>query len=136
VLVPQIIKFLFQLTKQKDHKVITIPKIINLTDTILANSSIRQCAMLTLCELAFNIFFDYQLPEPIAEANANQHERDMNTQKEVVISMMMKFLDDNEVRMMMIMITRKKKGKRRKYGSKMNIFFLCRCLRIISKKNM
>jgi hypothetical protein len=120
VLVPQIIKFLFHLSKQKEQKLITIPKIINLTDNILANSSIRKCAVLTLCELAYEIFFNQKLN---VSENAEMYEREMDTQKEVIISMMMKFLDDDEVRMIIIRRQNKKRKKRKKTGGKKYIFY-------------
>ncbi|KAG4067967.1 hypothetical protein HA402_010653 [Bradysia odoriphaga] len=89
VVVPSIIKFLFCLTKEKDRKLITIPKIINITDTLLAND-VRSGSR-ALNELAFKFFFD----ETGCEDGFSI--KDINTQKEVALRMLIKFLHVREI---------------------------------------
>lgn len=115
-LIPSIIKFLFYLTKQREKKLISIPKIINITDTLLANNAAVKCSTLALNELAYEFFFK-QLegivqPEygpPVANTNttidggglsdnSELTSKDISTQKEVAFSMLIKFLDSIEVR--------------------------------------
>lgn len=57
VIIPSIIKFLFYLSKQKDKKLITVPKIINITDTLLANGGNVRGSTEALLELAHEFFF-------------------------------------------------------------------------------
>ncbi len=90
VVVPSIVKFLFSLTKEKDRKLITIPKIINITDTLLANDATSGSAALN--ELAFKFFFE----ESVCD-NADFSIKDINTQKEVALRMLIKFLHVKEV---------------------------------------
>lgn len=90
VVVPSIIKFLFCLTKEKDRKLITIPKIINITDTLLANDV--KSGSRALNELAFKFFFD----ESVCD-DADFSLKDINTQKEVALRMLIKFLHVKEV---------------------------------------
>lgn len=89
MVVPSIIKFLFCLTKEKDRKLITIPKIINITDTLLANDV--KSGSRALNELAFKFFFN----ETGCDDNFSM--KDINTQKEVALRMLIKFLHVREV---------------------------------------
>lgn len=89
ILIGNIMKFLFHLSKQKDKKIITIPKIINITDNLLANNNIRSCSVLSLVELAYELFFN----ENVILDTTELYTKELNTQKEVVFSMLIKFLD-------------------------------------------
>lgn len=108
IVVPNVIKFLFHLTKQKDKKLITIPKIINITDTLLANNQIINCSAKALKELAFEFFFQQNIApfsydqqqspsSPTKDPNVDLNKRELNTQKEVAFSMLLKFVDVSEV---------------------------------------
>lgn len=113
-IIPSIIKFLFYLTKQREKKLITIPKIINITDTLLANNAAVKCSTLALNELAYEFFFKQSegivLPESgplLANATTTTGgglseiteltSKEISTQKEVAFSMLIKFLDSIEV---------------------------------------
>lgn len=89
--VQNIIKFLFHLSKQKEKNIITIPKIINITDTLLANSAIINSSTLALNEVAYEFFFQQTPPEEWKLL------REIYTQKEVAFNMLIKFLDNVEV---------------------------------------
>ncbi|XP_037950007.1 uncharacterized protein LOC119681023 [Teleopsis dalmanni] len=135
IIIPPMIKFLIQLTHKSDRKLITIPKIISITNNLLANNAIRESAVLALKALTYEIFFispniaaasvntvstadlraPFQSPisrSPIstptqprrsgteeAEAAAAvaemilAHNRELDTQKEVVLGMLEKFID-------------------------------------------
>lgn len=94
ILIGNIMKFLFHLSKQKDKKIITIPKIINITDNLLANNNIRCCSVLSLVELAYELFFNENI---ILLDTTELYTKELNTQKEVVFSMLIKFLDDFQI---------------------------------------
>lgn len=83
------------MSKQKEKKIITIPKIINITDTLLANSTIMKTSTLALNEIAYEFFFHQQMAIEFADTEINTKE--INTQKEVAFSMLIKFLDNVEV---------------------------------------
>lgn len=118
------------MSKQRERKLITVPKIINITDTLLANNAIVKCSTLALCELAYEFFFkqntilDSEQHQPTEKFQHNTtaghlHSsssttattipganipgtisttaKDINTQKEVAFSMLIKFLDAIEV---------------------------------------
>ncbi|XP_055389254.1 protein PFC0760c isoform X2 [Condylostylus longicornis] len=58
IIVMSIMRFLVNLARKNDKKLITIPKIINYTSSLLANNSIRKCSILALKGLAFELFFN------------------------------------------------------------------------------
>lgn len=115
VIIPSIIKFLFYLSKQKDKKLITIPKIINITDTLLANGGNVRGSTEALLELAHEFFFQQTMhvdhaiaPAPAAAAGnsvaktpsdteSKLNRMELNTQKEVAFSMLLKFLEYSQV---------------------------------------
>lgn len=107
IIIPSIIKFLFYLSKQKDKKLITIPKIINVTDTLLANGGNVQGSTEALLVLAHEFFFqtdvtvsvgnDGNETKTVGDAETKINRREANTQKEVAFSMLLKFLDDPKV---------------------------------------
>lgn len=112
IIIPSIIKFLFYLSKQKDKKLITIPKIINVTDTLLANGGNIRGSTDALLELAHEFFFHENATTTtnvgndgadtktnVAEDSATKINRmETNTQKEVAFSMLLKFLDESKVK--------------------------------------
>lgn len=127
------IKFLIQLTHKSDRKLITIPKIISITNNLLANNAVLDCAVLALKSLSYEIFFmppvggnaalntlaDYRAPfqSPVTRSPVQQrrhaaeesaaaaaaaeallaNSRELDTQKEVVLGMLEKFVDANEL---------------------------------------
>lgn len=112
------------MSKQKDKKIITIPKIINITDTLLANGGNIRGSTAALLELAHEFFFEEQrvtvnadddnrdgagasgtvttgsINDRASTANAEskQIRMESNTQKEVAFSMLLKFLEHSQVR--------------------------------------
>lgn len=96
VITPSIIKFLFYLSKQTEKKLITIPKIINITDTLLANNTIINCGTQALNELAYEFFFN-QIPLINTPNIIELNTKEINTQKEVAFSMLIKFINEIEV---------------------------------------
>ncbi|XP_055525151.1 huntingtin [Wyeomyia smithii] len=92
-LIGKIVKFLFLLSQSKDRsKIVTIPKIINICDNLLANGMIRGVAIASLQALALEIFFLNRLPLPEQENEVLLSE--LATQKEVVLNMIMKFPEE------------------------------------------
>lgn len=99
VLTPKIIAFLFHLSKQRERPQMSIPKIINITDTLLANSVTKNGSVEALCQLAYEIYF-VQTAEPDSEKEQTvllNSEKESNTQKEVVFSMLLKFISELKV---------------------------------------
>lgn len=97
-IVPSIIEFLISLTKQKDKKLITIPKIIHIIDNLLAttNDQLRNCGVKSLNVLSLELFFKnqklhYDVKHPPTPESLELFNKEINTQKEVVLSMLMKF---------------------------------------------
>lgn len=84
----------------------TIPKIINITDTLLANSITKNGSIEALCQLAYEINFresintDAQVDRSVILLN----EKESNTQKEVVFSMLLKFIGEPMVKTTICMI--------------------------------
>lgn len=106
LVVPSIFRFLFLLSRLKDKKLITVPKIINLCDNLLANRNIVSSGTLGLIELAFEFFFRTKEASSVSDgASVTAEEmlalKDVSTQKEVAFSMLIKFLDAVEVQRML-----------------------------------
>ncbi|XP_067624466.1 uncharacterized protein htt [Eurosta solidaginis] len=134
LIIPPMIKFLIQLTNKSDRKLITIPKIISITNNLLANNAVLDCAVIALKSLAYEIFFlphmggsttalttfgDYRAPfqSPVTRSPVQQrrhavedtatataaaeallaNSRELDTQKEVVLGMLEKFIDANDL---------------------------------------
>ncbi|CAD6992540.1 unnamed protein product [Ceratitis capitata] len=133
IIIPPMIKFLILLTHKSDRKLITIPKIISITNNLLANNAVLDCAVLALKSLAYEIFFmppvggnaalhtlaDYRAPfqSPVTRSPVQQRRhaaeeaaaaaaaaeallassRELDTQKEVVLGMLEKFVAANEL---------------------------------------
>lgn len=111
--VPSVFRFLFHLGRQRDEQLITIPKIINVCDNLLANKQIFDSAALALNELAFEFFFRTPMiggrepaattttttGDPASDSNAAQSVRDIDacTQREVVVNMLVKYMETEKV---------------------------------------
>lgn len=81
---------------------VTVPKIINITDNLLANNAQVKCGTLALIELAYNFYFK----DVVADTNSmtEVHNKvEMITQKEVAFSMLMKFMEDVQVRLFLFL---------------------------------
>lgn len=101
-----VIKFLVNLTKQKERK-ITIPQIINIIDNLLATTSllVRSCGLKCLIALSTELFFKRRsYSDPQSEEASGIHLKEINTQKEVVFSIMLKFLNSSDVNLSMSII--------------------------------
>lgn len=92
-------KFLFYLTKQKEKPQMSTPKIINITDNLLANSITKNGSVEALFQLAFEIYFPRNDPD-----DSQQNQKELNTQREVVFSMLLKFIDSVKVCLMLIFL--------------------------------
>uniref|UniRef100_A0A182SEX2 Huntingtin n=1 Tax=Anopheles maculatus TaxID=74869 RepID=A0A182SEX2_9DIPT len=93
-LMRQVVRFLFQLSGLvREKPLVTIPKIINICDNLLANNVIRRTAIASVQALTHEIFLlrlsrNSIVPKQLLEAD------ECNTQKEVVLNMLMKFPDE------------------------------------------
>lgn len=95
-------KFLFYLAKQKEKPQMTIPKIINITDNLLANSITKNGSVEALFQLALEIYFPRNFDKE--SDDSQQSAKEQNTQKEVVFSMLLKFIDSFAIKRMICMI--------------------------------
>lgn len=88
------------MAKQRERPQMTIPKIINITDTLLANSITNNGSIEALCQLAYEIYFASNTSSEIEEDRSIlvTSEKESNTQKEVVFSMLLKFIGESMVR--------------------------------------
>ncbi|XP_052866006.1 huntingtin [Anopheles cruzii] len=104
-LMPRVVRFLFQLSALSHEKpLVTVPKIINICDNLLANHLIRRTAIASVQALALEVFL---LRCKSKEANvAKEFElNECRTQKEVVLNMLIKFPEELDVyRILPIMI--------------------------------
>lgn len=98
LLAPRIVQFLIYLTKLKDKKLITVPKIINIIDNLLAatNPLVKDCGVQALLVLTMELFFRKSVVKGEPEV-IDAHNKEMNAQREVVISMMLKFLQHPQI---------------------------------------
>lgn len=74
----------------------SIPKIINITDNLLANSITKNGSVEALYQLAHEIYFPRRIDNEPSD-NSQQNSKELNTQKEVVFSMLLKFIDSQMV---------------------------------------
>ncbi|KAH8294827.1 hypothetical protein KR018_003480 [Drosophila ironensis] len=120
IIVPPMLRFLVQLTHKSDRQLITVPKIISITNNLLANSSVREVALLALKTLSYELFFMHsQLEEAMETEGSNSaavprapcqipltaaptpetreallaQRRELDTQREVVLGMLEKFIE-------------------------------------------
>uniref|UniRef100_A0A182NCJ2 Huntingtin n=1 Tax=Anopheles dirus TaxID=7168 RepID=A0A182NCJ2_9DIPT len=95
-LMRQVVRFLFQLCGLvREKPLVTVPKIINICDNLLANHVIRRTAIASVQALSHELFLlrlsDNNLAAKVLEA------AESNTQKEVVLNMLIKFPDELDV---------------------------------------
>ncbi|GAB0090643.1 huntingtin [Sergentomyia squamirostris] len=123
MVIGSIYKFLFHLCKQsKEKKLITIPKIINITDNLLANSTIRKCSIRALVELGHELFFGADTL--VRSVGVVESGGEWNTEKEVVFTMMLKFLDYTEVQRAVALIILSKRTVEMSYEMDAITYFL------------
>lgn len=105
LLAPKIVQFLIYLTKLKDKKIITVPKIINIIDNLLAatNPLVKECGIQALLVLTMELFFKKIVVKGEPEV-IEAHNNDINAQREVVISMMLKFVHHQKIQECLIWI--------------------------------
>ncbi|KAH8381559.1 hypothetical protein KR093_008204, partial [Drosophila rubida] len=138
ITVPAMLQFLVQLTHKSDRQLITIPKIISITNNLLANGAVRDVALLALKTLGYELFFMHSpneealdnMPGAAADANALAdgtprakcqspltvvptqdtreallaQRRELDTQKEVVLGMLEKFIDARAVQQLLALL--------------------------------
>ncbi|SPP80790.1 uncharacterized protein LOC117583609 isoform X1 [Drosophila guanche] len=117
IIVPTMLRFLVQLTHKSDRPLITIPKIISITNNLLANSAVRDVALLALKTLSYELFFIHSQLEVALDSESNNsvrvgcqspltaaptpetreallaQRRELDTQREVVLGMLEKFVE-------------------------------------------
>ncbi|XP_034664595.1 uncharacterized protein LOC117898964 isoform X2 [Drosophila subobscura] len=117
IIVPTMLRFLVQLTHKSDRPLITIPKIISITNNLLANSAVRDVALLALKTLSYELFFMHSQLEEALDSESNNsvragcqspltaaptpetreallaQRRELDTQREVVLGMLEKFVE-------------------------------------------
>lgn len=102
ILTPKVVKFLFYLAKQKEKPQMSVPKIINITDNLLANSITNNGSIEALYQLALEIYFPRYIEN---DTDGQQYTiKELNTQKEVVFSMLLKFIDCLKVKLKLYFI--------------------------------
>lgn len=94
ILAPRIVQFLIYLTKLKDKKLITIPKIINIVDNLLAVAT--NCGVEALLVLTMELFFRRIVVKGEPDVIEVQN-KEVNAQREVVVSMLLKFLHHKKI---------------------------------------
>ncbi|XP_022211914.2 LOW QUALITY PROTEIN: uncharacterized protein LOC111067168 [Drosophila obscura] len=117
IIVPPMLRFLVQLTHRSDRPLITIPKIISITNNLLASSAVREVALLALKTLSYELFFMHNQLEEALDSESNSsgrvgsqspltaaptpetreallaQRRELDTQREVVLGMLEKFVE-------------------------------------------
>ncbi|XP_002137040.3 uncharacterized protein htt isoform X1 [Drosophila pseudoobscura] len=117
IIVPPMLRFLVQLTHKSDRPLITIPKIISITNNLLANSAVRDVALLALKTLSYELFFMHSHLDEALDCESNNsgraggqspltaaptpetreallaQRRELDTQREVVLGMLEKFVE-------------------------------------------
>ncbi|XP_053680458.1 huntingtin [Anopheles nili] len=95
-LMRQVVRFLFQLSGLvREKPLVSIPKIINICDNLLANNVIRRTAIASVQALSHEIFLLRLSSKSIASKVFEAAE--CSTQKEVVLNMLIKFPDELDV---------------------------------------
>lgn len=95
LLIENLIRFLFLLNNKK---LINNPKIIHITDNLLANNNIRDCALRALTQLSDELFFNReamlaQTGGEIGKEEGGANSAELNTEKEFIFTILMKFLN-------------------------------------------
>lgn len=127
ITVPAMLQFLMQLTHKSDRQLITIPKIISITNNLLANGAVRDVALVALKTLSYELFFMHSPIEDTSDADGNAavqragcpltvsptqetrealqaQRRELDTQKEVVLGMLEKFVDARGVQQLLALL--------------------------------
>lgn len=127
ITVPAMLQFLMQLTHKSDRQLITIPKIISITNNLLANGAVRDVALLALKTLSYELFFMHSPIEDTSDGNAavqragcqsplsvsptqetrealQAQRRELDTQKEVVLGMLEKFVEARGVQQLLALL--------------------------------
>lgn len=127
ITVPAMLQFLMQLTHKSDRQLITIPKIISIANNLLANGAVRDVALLALKTLSYELFFMHSPIEDTSDGNAavqragcqsplsvsptqetrealQAQRRELDTQKEVVLGMLEKFVDARGVQQLLALL--------------------------------
>uniref|UniRef100_A0A182QCB2 Huntingtin n=1 Tax=Anopheles farauti TaxID=69004 RepID=A0A182QCB2_9DIPT len=95
-LMRQVVRFLFQLCGLvRDKPLVTVPKIINICDNLLANHMIRRTSIASVQALTHELFLLRLSGTNFAAKVLEVAE--CNTQKEVVLNMLIKFPDELDV---------------------------------------
>ncbi|XP_013101721.2 uncharacterized protein LOC106083330 [Stomoxys calcitrans] len=127
-LITPMIKFLIKLSSRNDRNLITIPKIISITNNLLANYSIRDVAIQALKTLAYEIFLmtptmasqitatglgDATSPrrhvdDPNSLAALTENlltlNNELDTQKEVILGMLEKFIESSDCQQLLSLL--------------------------------
>lgn len=121
------IKFLIKLSSKNERNLITIPKIISITNNLLANYSIRDVAIQALKTMSYEIF----LMTSVRKARVNQAldcvteprrpaddpntlaaltenlltlDNELETQKEVILGMLEKFIESSDCQQLLSLL--------------------------------
>ncbi|XP_050082071.1 huntingtin [Anopheles aquasalis] len=96
-LMRQVVRFLFKLSAlNRDKPMVTVPKIINICDNLLANHLIRQTAIASVKALSHEVFLVRSF-NGSATSSKGFELTECCTQKEVVMNMLIKFPEELEV---------------------------------------
>ncbi|XP_049538102.1 huntingtin [Anopheles darlingi] len=96
-LMRQVVRFLFKLSAlNRDKPIVTVPKIINICDNLLANHLIRQTAIASVKALSHEVFL-LCASNGSGTSSKGFELTECCTQKEVVINMLIKFPEELEV---------------------------------------
>lgn len=88
-----------KLTKQCDRKLISIPKIISITNNLFTNNALRECSVIALRELAFEMFFKHP-NSPERSSNL----KEMNAEREVILRMLEQYIDSIDCQKMLAIL--------------------------------
>ncbi|CAG9807296.1 unnamed protein product [Chironomus riparius] len=100
ILAPKVVEFLIYLTKLKEKKILTMPKVINIIDNMLAsaNGITKKSGVDALKVLIIDLFFhSNKIPANSEPEIIEAYFKDINAQREVAISMLMKFIHYKEI---------------------------------------
>uniref|UniRef100_A0AAG5CW14 Huntingtin n=1 Tax=Anopheles atroparvus TaxID=41427 RepID=A0AAG5CW14_ANOAO len=102
-LMRQVVRFLFQLTGlAREKPLVTIPKIINICDNLLANNTVRRTALASVQALSHEVFLLRLTGKSLSPKLFEEAE--CSTQKEVVLNMLIKFPEELSVYRLVPMI--------------------------------
>lgn len=105
-LIQNLIRFLFLLNNKK---LINNPKIIHITDNLLANPGIRECSLRALIQLSEELFFHRMG----MDGEGEEEDTESSTEKEFIFSILMKFLNYRDVQRNVFLILSTQRRRRR-----------------------